>query len=159
MPGRVLAVAALAVAGACGGGRDTVDGPDWLAGPAQPLTLETTQDDDHAVTRVITSRGGTLIATGGDGTRYRLRIPEGAVLSPVSITMTPVASVSGLPVSGGNAAAVQLEPSGLQLYRAAELTIMPRVDVPAAEQVAFAWYGTGQDAHQYPLRLDPDRIQ
>ena len=45
--------------------------------------------------------GGTLNTTGGDGTKYTLKVPAGAVLSPVTVTMTPLSSVGGLGMSGG----------------------------------------------------------
>lgn len=148
----------LAIA-ACSDGSDLASGPDWLTGTPKPVTLQTTLEVDRAVIRTITPRGGTLIASGSDGSRYRLRIPEGALLSPVEITMTPIRALDGLPSTSGKVAAVQLEPSGLQLMRAAELTITPADTIPVAEQLALAWYGGGDDAHQYPLRIDPERIE
>ena len=153
------AVLMMLAAMACGESRRGPDGPEWLTAPANPVTLETTLEADRAVTRRITPQGGTLIASASDGTRYRLRIPEGALLSSVEITMTPIRSLAGLPSTSGRVAAVQLEPSGLQLMKAAELAITPADSIPLREQLALAWYGAGDDAHQYPLRVDPDRIE
>lgn len=150
-------VAALLLAGCGGGGAGSA--PEWLRAPAQPVTLRTTLENDRAASRVVTPAGGTLTATGSDGTHYRLRIPRDALLSDQLITLVPVRSVTGLPLRGGSVAAVHLEPSGLQLLQPATLTIRPVRQVPAAEQVAFGYYGSGHDAHQYPLTGGPGGIE
>lgn len=156
---RVLAAALLVGAAACGGGT-TRGGPDWLSASAKPVTLETTLDTAGAVAKVISAAtGGTLSATGSDGTRYRLSIPGGALLSDETITLVPIASMKGLPLSGGSVAAVHIEPSGLQLMKAATLTIRAQREVPVGEQVAFAYYGGGSDAHHVPLSPDPRRVE
>lgn len=135
-------------------------GPEWLSIRARPVTLEMTIDTARAVTKTITARGGgTLIATGSDGTRYRLSFPDSALLSDATITLIPVRAVKGFPLAGGSIAAVHIEPSGLQLMRAATLTIRPVVDVPVPEQVAYSYAGTGDDAYQYPLSTDPAKIE
>ena len=135
-------------------------GPKWLSARARPVTLELTIDTARAVTKTITARGGgTLSATGSDGTRYRLSFPDRALLSDATITLIPVRTVKGLPLAGGSIAAVHIEPSGLQLMRAATLTIRPVVEVPVPEQVAYSYAGTGDDAYQYPLSADPAAIE
>lgn len=135
-------------------------GPAWLSASAKPVTLKPTIDPAAAVSKIITAEnGGTLSATGKDGTRYRLSIPGGALLSDATITIVPLAKVEGLPLSGGSVAAVHIEPSGLQLMKAATLTIEPARDVPVAEQVAFAYYGGGNDAHRFPLSPDPRKVE
>ena len=156
---RVLAAALLVGAAACGRGT-TRGGPDWLSASAKPVTLETTLDTAGAVAKVISAAtGGTLSATGSDGTRYRLSIPGGALLSDETITLVPIASLKGLPLSGGSVAAVHIEPSGLQLLKAATLTIRAQREIPVGEQVAFAYYGGGSDAHHVPLSPDPRRVE
>ncbi|HET9011130.1 MAG TPA: hypothetical protein VFN38_04910, partial [Gemmatimonadaceae bacterium] len=95
---RVLAAALLVGAAACGD-QGPRGGPEWLSAAARPVTLTPTLDTGAAVAKVITSaRGGTLSATGADGTRYRLSIPEGALLSDAVITLVPIASLKGLPL-------------------------------------------------------------
>lgn len=135
-------------------------GPGWLSASAKPVTLKPTIDAAAAVSKIITAEnGGTLSATGKDGTRYRLSIPGGALLSDATITIVPLSKVDGLPLSGGSIAALHIEPSGLQLMKAATLTIDPARDVPVAEQVAFAYYGGGNDAHRIPLSPDPRKVE
>ena len=157
---RTLAAALLLGAAACtehGGARS---GPAWLSASAKPITLRPTIDTAAATSKVVTAEnGGTLSATGKDGTRYRLSIPGGALLSDATITIVPLAKVDGLPLSGGSVAAVHIEPSGLQLMKAATLTIDAARDVPVAEQVAFAYYGGGNDAHRVPLSPDPRKVE
>lgn len=157
---RVLAAALMVGAAACGRGGTARGGPDWLSASAKPVTLETTLDTAGAVAKVISAAtGGTLSATGSDGTRYRLSIPGGALLSDETITLVPIASLKGLPLSGGSVAAVHIEPSGLQLMKAATLTIRAQREIPVGEQVAFAYYGGGSDAHHVPLSPDPRRVE
>lgn len=143
---------------ACGGDRSG-SGAEWLTAPARTVTLETSLEMDRAAGRTIDARGGTVSATGSDGTRFRLRIPEGALAGPERITLIPIGEIRGLPLEGGSVGAVHIEPSGLQLLQAATLTIRPARDVPAREQVAFGYFGTGQDAHRYPLSGDTSRIE
>jgi hypothetical protein len=154
----VPALFALGSAAACGRG-ESGGGPEWLAADPRQVDLEIALDAARARTREIGPEGGTLTATGDDGTRFQLQIPAGALLAPERITMTPVREVRGLPLKGGDFVTVQLEPSGLRLLQAATLTIRTKREIPAGEQVAFAYHGTGQDAHLYPLGLDPKRIE
>lgn len=135
------------------------DGPEWLHSRPEPVKLDLALDRGRAVTKTITPRGGTLTATGADGTRYRLRIPAGALLSDARITLIPIGAVRGLPLAGGSVAAVQLEPDGLRLMQPATLSIRAEHGVPAAERVAFGYYGEGEDAHRYPLEPDPTKIE
>jgi len=79
--------------------------------------------------------GGTVSATGADGTGYRLVIPALAVRDPTAITMSPVASVDGLELSGGLAGAVVLGPTGLKLDEPATLTITSSKPAPAGERL------------------------
>lgn len=152
--------AALLCFGATSCAEGALGGPKWLSTRARPVTLELTIDTARAVTKTITARGGgTLSATGSDGTRYRLSFPDSALLSDATITLIPLRTVKGLPLAGGSIAAVHIEPSGLQLMRAATLTIRPVVEVPVPEQVAYSYAGTGDDAYQYPLSADPATIE
>lgn len=156
---RILGAALLVSAASCARERAR-SGPEWLSSAARPVSLAATFDTTATVSKLITAAsGGTLTATGSDGTRYRLSLPAGALLSDAVITLAPVATLRGLPLSGGSVAAVHVEPSGLQLMKPATLTIRPSREVPAAEQVAFAYYGNGTDAHRVPLSPDPARIE
>jgi hypothetical protein len=107
-------------------------------------------DDGRATSSVISPLGGEITATGADGTVFTLTLPEGALLSEEEITMTPVTSVGGLPLSGGLVAAVQLGPEGLQLFQAGTLVIRPPTPVAVDSEIPFAWRGSGEEFFLYP---------
>ncbi|MDQ2978459.1 MAG: hypothetical protein M3R62_04510, partial [Acidobacteriota bacterium] len=111
-------------------------------------------DQGRAVSKVIPAPGGTLSATAADGTVFTLTVPDGALLSGEKITMTPVAAIDRLPLSGGLVAAVQLAPEGLLLFQPATLVISPPAAIPVDEETTFAWRGTGEEFFLYP----PDPI-
>ena len=88
--------------------------------PATPLATANPLDvtpvlytGDRAVA-TIGAAGGTLDATGADGTAYKLTIPAGALVSDADLSMTPVSSIGGLPFDS-LVGAVDLQPDGLQL--------------------------------------------
>ncbi|HEU6451667.1 MAG TPA: hypothetical protein VFT57_09630 [Gemmatimonadaceae bacterium] len=166
---RVLIAGAVIVLGAAAGvaallsshrgGDPEGGGTGWLAGKGHPVQLELKFEPERGQAKEITSRGGTVSATSSDGTRFELRIPEGALVYPERISVIPIASVHGLPLKGGSIAAVHLKPDGLRLMKPATLSIRPRAKVPVSEQVAFAYTGNGSDAYLYPLSPDPRRIE
>jgi hypothetical protein len=153
----VLAVAFIATA--CRSGTAGDSGTGWLAGGGKPVNLALTFDPDNGEAKVVTPRGGDVSTSGADGTEYRLEIPEGALLSDQRISLIPITAVKGLPLNGGAVAAVHLKPEGLRLLKPATLHIRARADVPVAEQVAFAYFANGKDAHLYPLGRDRSRIE
>jgi hypothetical protein len=71
--------------------------------------------------------------------------------------MTPVESISELPVTGGLVAAVDLQPSGLQFWDPAILTIDPPADIPPEDQTAFL-ISEGEFV-PHPLVLTSEEIQ
>ncbi|NYJ03715.1 hypothetical protein HNR19_004413 [Nocardioides thalensis] len=116
-----------------------------------PLTVEPDPDEARAVTEMAYQHQDTTItATGADGTTYTLTIPAQALVAPEQITMTPVAAVGDLPLSGGLAAAVELKPHGLLLMKPAVLTIDGPDLGPLAQQTPFYFHGGGEDFHLYP---------
>ena len=118
---------------------------------ADAVDVTATVDPSHAVTQTIVSAmGGTITATGADGTVFTLTIPADALLADEEITLTPVLSVAGVPLDGGVAAAVQLSPEGLQLLKPALLSITPPSGTP---NVGFSYHGSGQEFFFYPLNL------
>jgi hypothetical protein len=125
---------------------------------AQAAGVTPSYDQDHAVTQIIPASGGSLATTGADGTLFTLYIPVDGLLSAARVTMTPVNSIEGLPLSGGLAAAVQVEPAGLQLWKYATLVIEPVDAVAPAFETGFSWDESGSDFHLYSLQL-PSRIQ
>lgn len=117
-----------------------------LTTPAHPLPLSVTPDESAAVSEVFDYGGGTLSATGADGTTYTLEIPEGALYAPTKIRMTPLAAVEGLPFGEGAPHAVLLEPDGLRLSDVAILTITPPTTIPVDQQIFFGMQGK---AHEF----------
>jgi hypothetical protein len=155
----ILVAAAGAVAFALRYHGGSGGGAGWLAGDGHPVQLELTFEPERGRAKEITPAGGTISATSSDGTRFELRIPEGALVYAERISVIPISSVHGLPLSGGSIAAVHLKPDGLRLMKPATLSIRPRAEVPVPEQVAFAYTGNGSDAYLYPLSPDPRRIE
>jgi hypothetical protein len=111
---------------------------------ANPLTVAITGDSSKAVTQNIPTTGGSIVATGADGTIYTLTIPEGALLSEREITLTPVSSISNLPLSGGLLGAVQISPE-IEFYNYAKLTIQPGSAAANTTAIGFAAENTGAE--------------
>ncbi|MDQ6785887.1 MAG: hypothetical protein M3033_03595 [Acidobacteriota bacterium] len=132
---------------------------EWLAAPAKPVNVSANLDKSKSVTQTITPDGGFIAAIGADGTEYTLKIPKDALLSDEQITMTPLSNVGNLPMDKGFTAGVQLEPEGLRLFRSATLTFETKEEIPADEQVSFAYFNRGDDAHLYPISPDPHKIE
>lgn len=129
---------------------DPSDGSVYPRTP-NPLSVTPHTDDARAVSRLAFQHEPTTItATGADGTTYTLDIPAQALVAPEEITMTPLLSVGGLPLSGGLTAAVELQPHGLVLMKPATLTIDSPSLGPVGQQTPFYFHGGGEDFHLYP---------
>jgi hypothetical protein len=119
-----------------------------------PLDVDSTLQTERAVSQFVNPHEVTEIAAvAADGTSYTLTVPAGALLGPTTITMTPVASVPGLPLSGGLAAGVQIEPHGLMLLQPASLEITSPDLGPINQQTAFLFHEGGSDFHLYPMAM------
>jgi hypothetical protein len=104
----------------------------------------------NAVSQLVSATaGGTLNATGPDGSTYSLEIPAGALPSDTTVKMTPVASIGGLPFTSA-AGGVDLQPEGLMLLKTARLTVTPAHVPPPGHQVTVGWHAGGQDFHLQP---------
>jgi hypothetical protein len=112
--------------------------------------VQAVHDASRAVTVRIPTAGGTLSTTAADGSRFTLEIPKDALLSDRDVTLTPVSSIGGLPLSGGLAAAVHVEPEGLVLYESATLTIEPAAAVSRSEAITFSYQGAGAEFFLHP---------
>jgi hypothetical protein len=123
-----------------------------------PLAVSVETDAGSAVTAFIPTDGGSVRAVAADGTVLALSIPAGALLSPQDVTLTPVADVNGLPLSGGLAAAADISPDGLQLQEPATLTIEPADPQTGDLSVGFAYHGDGAEFHLYPAAFDDNTI-
>lgn len=121
--------------------------------PSDPIAVTPTLDDARAVEQVVPIEGGTLSASGADGTTFVLTIPGDALATETTIRMTPVASIDGMPF-GADPHAVQMEPSGLQFVNYVTLTITPSTEIPVDQQILFGYDGTGANL---TLALPADR--
>jgi len=150
-------VATALLIAACGGGGDgppvTGGGPGQpqagtpvytLAVDPHPLTASVATDDTRSVSQDITPDGGSLVATGADGTVYTLSVPPDALAESTHITMAPVTRLQGTPF-GEQARGVQLGPEGLHFSVPAELRVTPPTAQawPVAQQVPVAVRGDG----------------
>ena len=122
--------------------------PYTLAGSGNPITVNVAVDTPRAVAQDVPLTGGSITATGADGSTYKLDIPANALTQATRITLTPVSQVSQLPMgeTGSTPLGVQMEPSGLTFFRAATLTITPAAAsaVPLDKQLFVQWEGNGQ---------------
>ena len=135
----ILGMLALTGCGSDGGG-----GGEVVPGPSISPILDTDRESSAS----LGPEGGTVMATAADGTEYALSIPADALIDETEIVLTPIISVDDLPMSGGFIAGVHFEPSGLELFRTAEL----RVTQPAAPNLAadealagFVYDGAGEN--------------
>lgn len=125
--------------------------------PKDPIHLTVTPDDAHSVSALIPVAGGTLEATGADGTVFTLQIPANALATATTISLTPLASVTGLPGQGGSVYAARVEPEGLELSGDATLTITPVQPIPMAKQLFFSYKGAGTTVGlALPVTESPD---
>lgn len=109
-----------------------------------PPSLGTAADASRAASQAVTATsGGTVTATAADGTTYRFQIPPGALVDDVTITMTPLAGVAGLPAGSRFVAGVQFGPDGLQLFKPAVLTITLPAGVDSSQIVGISYRGNG----------------
>lgn len=117
--------------------------------PTDPVKVTTTLDSATQAEATISTTGGTLTATGPDGTVYQLDIPADALVSDTLIRMTPVNQIEGMPF-GSAQFAVQFEPEGLQLYKNAILTITPSQEIPPDQQIMFGYQKLGENLALLP---------
>ena len=126
--------------------------------PSDPITVIPNPDSQQQVEATITVAGGTLSATGADGTTYTLDIPSGALADDTLIQMTPLSSLEGMPFGSQNFA-VQLEPAGLQFYSLAILTIIPSQELPVDQQIFFGFAGEDENLVLAPPMVNSSEIK
>ena len=143
-----LAASACVLPGMPGASSGAADFAEAGDPSTEPVRVRLSTDDAHAATAEIPAEGGSLSTTGADGTRFTLEIPTGALLAPTTITMTPIASMDGLPTPEGLAAAVEFEPDGMVLYEVARLTIDLAEPVGLDQQIPI---GVSGDEHDLEL--------
>ncbi|WP_027892518.1 hypothetical protein [Calidithermus chliarophilus] len=130
--------------------------PDTRA--PKPLDVGIELDSGRAASATIPAAGGSLEATAADGTRFTLTVPEGALLSAQAITMTPIAKVNGLPLSGGYVGAVHLEPEGLEFLEPVTLKIEAAKPFDAAKLKGFNSHQTGQEFYLQGRKVEGQTV-
>jgi hypothetical protein len=109
-----------------------------------PGTLSFESEDTAAVEgRIRVGTGGTLSATGSDGTIYTLRVPAFAVSGDVSATLTPLVGVMGVAELDA-VHAVQLTPDGLRFQFPARLDIATPNTIPVKRELTFTSQAGGE---------------
>jgi hypothetical protein len=107
-------------------------------------------ETDRSVSKPIAAAdGGTLTATSSSGAKLTLTIPKDALVAGKTVTMTPVASLAGLPKGLRFLGGVQLAPEGTALAKDATLTIETPAAASAKHVHAVAWDGTGKNPFTY----------
>lgn len=94
--------------------------------------------------------GGSVTATGADGTRFTLTIPAGALLDPTNVSLTPLTSAGKLPMGARGLKAVEIGPSGQDLLKPATLAIAPPKLPGKAALTGFAFDSGGRQFHLVP---------
>ncbi|NNE18185.1 MAG: hypothetical protein HKN10_06885, partial [Myxococcales bacterium] len=125
--------------------------------PDQGPFISPTLDAGRHASALIGPEGGSVEATGADGTRYTLTIPADALIAETEIALTPITAIDDLPMSGGLVGAVHFEPSGLELFRAASLTVeLASAPVLGSEELfaGFVYDGDGKNLALSLVRVD-----
>ena len=113
---------------------------------SNPVEINVILSEGDAVEGWIPLEGGMLSVKAKDGTVFTLEIPANTLVEPVTVRMTPIAQVEGLPFGAQQTYAVQLEPEGLLFYNdLATLTIEAPAPFPVEEQIFFGYQNAGKD--------------
>ena len=123
------------------------------------LSAVSVPDPAHAVSADLDGSGGTLTATGADGSRFTLELPPHSLPHPATVTLTPVSRIDGFPFSGGLVAGVEIEPEGLRLLQPATLTIQPAASVPANQILTYSYGRSGDELGLHPRLLGNPAIR
>lgn len=121
-----------------------------------PLTVAATFDSARAMSATIGEGGGTLQTADASGAIYTVVIPANALVEDVAFTLTPLATLTGSPLSGGTLGAARLEPEGILFLEPYTFTLELPVATPddGLLEVAFAFEGSGSEFHLIPSEND-----
>lgn len=122
-----------------------------LTARPRPARVRPSAAPARAASAEVGRGGGSLSATGADGTTYTLTIPEGALLDTTSVSLTPLAAVRGMPMGARGARAVQIGPAGRELLKPATLAIAPPKLPSSAALTAFGFDANGRQLHLTPV--------
>lgn len=127
-----------------------VRGPGDAMPAPNPLTVGIVRNTNVVATAKLDEFGGQLRLTNTAGYVFTLNVPPDALDRSETITMTDVAKINGLPLSGGLSAAVDLQPEGLLFNTPARLDITSLTAVNPASLMGF---GAAADGSEFSLRL------
>jgi hypothetical protein len=120
------------------------------------LTLETSHSASKSM---VAGQGGTVTATASNGTKLTLIVPKDALLADTTVTMTPVASIRGLPQGSRFLGGVQLAPEGTALGKDATLTVETPAAASAKNPRAIGWEGDGKNPFAYGATRTGSAVQ
>lgn len=121
-----------------------------------PATV--TVDPSHAGSGSVGPAGGSVTATGADGTVFTLDVPRGALAQPTTITLTPVTSLTGAPGALQHVRAVRATPEGLSFAVPATLTVQPGAPALATGWVGISTTSAGAGLDLVPAGRADDRV-
>ena len=89
--------------------------------------------------------------TDSRGTTYTLEVPENALLTGETITMTPFSEIREAPVGSSFRLGVELLPEGLELLKVATLRIEPAQGIPQSGETQIVGFGAESDGDEFYL--------
>lgn len=128
-----------------------LSGPDFAVAPISVTPTLGTRFESRRFNRA----GGELrmmTFEGGVETSFVLTIPPGALEGEHRLSIQSLATMTGLPFSGGLAAGVLLSPQGTCFHRPVTLTISPATAREAGRRfIGFSARDDGADLHLVPV--------
>jgi hypothetical protein len=113
-----------------------------------PASADITLEEGSLAIMTLGPEGGSFMTSDSSGTQYTLTVPEGALISPIEISMTAIASAEGEAMGDTFLTGVEFQPDGLTFLRPATLEM---VGVAIRDDaVGFAAENGGQDLHLTP---------
>jgi hypothetical protein len=125
---------------------------------ANPFTITPTPNTDFVRSVLITADGGSAKLTDDNGTVYQLTVPALALPGFEEVTMRVVNDAGTLPLGGGFAGGVILEPEGLWFYTPATLTITTTAALPGPKTVGFGWKTANGELHLVPTTVSSNQV-
>jgi hypothetical protein len=94
--------------------------------------------------------GGSIHATGPDGTKYILAVPPHSVANATTVTLNPLSGLSAAGI-GKLLGGVEIAPAGLSFLQGAVLIIQPPHAPSVGARKAVAFSAGGADIHAIPM--------
>jgi hypothetical protein len=99
---------------------------------------------------VLGAAGGSLHATGPDGTKYVLAVPPDSVANGTTVTLSPLSALSGAGL-GKLVAGAEITPAGVTFLQGAVLIVQPAHAPSVGVRRAVAFNTGGTDIHSIPM--------